>query len=468
MTTCAMMAGMLPMALAWGESGQQNAPLGRAVIGGLAAATAATLFVLPSVFALVQSRATTESASLDPDDPESAYYTASRHSRRLHRRMNRISTPSYPSWPALDCRRARFPSAGCHWSSCRSAASGAAAGAASLPPAPVRKTLRPESVQPGQIEAFEQTPLFAKLPAYVQKLYCDIGDRVEQDKPLADLWIPELHDEVRQKEAMVASAKAGVQQATAAVRAAEKAVATAEAELREARAGTIRALGQYERWKSEHARIVELAASRSVDRRLVDETQNELSAAEAARGEAEAKVASAEAALAERTVGVEKAKADLAVAQAGVGNAEADLARTHSLLHYTQIRMPYAGIVIERNVDRGDFVQPANMATAKPLFVVARNDMVRIFVDVPEMEAAQIEVGAKGIGPRPGPSRPDDRGHGDADELGLGSEPHAAHGIGYSQPARIAPPRHVRQCGNRSSGAPQRACPAARRGGHRR
>jgi len=77
MTTCAMMAGMLPMALALGESGQQNAPLGRAVIGGLAAATAATLFVLPSVFALVQSRATTESASLDPDNPESPYYISS-------------------------------------------------------------------------------------------------------------------------------------------------------------------------------------------------------------------------------------------------------------------------------------------------------------------------------------------------------------------------------------------------------
>ena len=75
MTTCAMMAGMLPMALALGESGQQNAPLGRAVIGGLAAATLATLLVLPSVFALVQSTATTESASLDPDDPASACYT---------------------------------------------------------------------------------------------------------------------------------------------------------------------------------------------------------------------------------------------------------------------------------------------------------------------------------------------------------------------------------------------------------
>ena len=46
---------------------------------------------------------------------------------------------------------------------------------------PVRKTLRLESVQPGQIEAFEQTPLFAKLPAYVEKLHVDIGDRVEAD-----------------------------------------------------------------------------------------------------------------------------------------------------------------------------------------------------------------------------------------------------------------------------------------------
>jgi multidrug efflux pump subunit AcrB len=77
MTTCAMMAGMLPMALALGESGQQNAPLGRAVIGGLAAATAATLLALPSVFALLQSHAGTQSASLDPGDPSGAYYIPS-------------------------------------------------------------------------------------------------------------------------------------------------------------------------------------------------------------------------------------------------------------------------------------------------------------------------------------------------------------------------------------------------------
>ena len=74
MTSCAMIAGMLPMALAWGEGGQQNAPLGRAVIGGLAAATIATLFILPSIFALLTARASTHSASLDPDDAQSAHF----------------------------------------------------------------------------------------------------------------------------------------------------------------------------------------------------------------------------------------------------------------------------------------------------------------------------------------------------------------------------------------------------------
>ncbi|HXD53009.1 MAG TPA: efflux RND transporter permease subunit, partial [Burkholderiales bacterium] len=70
MTSLAMMAGMFPMALGLGEGGEQTAPLGRAVVGGLMFATLATLLVLPSVFAIVQARAHRRSASLDPDDPQ--------------------------------------------------------------------------------------------------------------------------------------------------------------------------------------------------------------------------------------------------------------------------------------------------------------------------------------------------------------------------------------------------------------
>jgi multidrug efflux pump subunit AcrB len=73
MTSAAMIAGMIPMALALGEGAEATAPLGRAVIGGLAAATIATLIVLPSVYSLVQQTAQVGSPSMDPDDPASAY-----------------------------------------------------------------------------------------------------------------------------------------------------------------------------------------------------------------------------------------------------------------------------------------------------------------------------------------------------------------------------------------------------------
>jgi len=68
MTSLAMMVGMLPMALGIGEAGGQTAPLGRAVIGGLAFSTVATLLVLPGIFALVRARAGRTSPSMDPDD----------------------------------------------------------------------------------------------------------------------------------------------------------------------------------------------------------------------------------------------------------------------------------------------------------------------------------------------------------------------------------------------------------------
>jgi multidrug efflux pump subunit AcrB len=54
MTALAMIAGMLPMASGLGEGGEQNAPLGRAVVGGLALATVATLFFVPVVFSVVR------------------------------------------------------------------------------------------------------------------------------------------------------------------------------------------------------------------------------------------------------------------------------------------------------------------------------------------------------------------------------------------------------------------------------
>ncbi|MBN9385369.1 MAG: efflux RND transporter permease subunit [Chitinophagaceae bacterium] len=77
MTSVAMVVGMIPMASGFGEGGDQAAPLGRAVIGGLIASTFAALFILPLIFAWVQRRTSIESVSLDPSDKESKHYIPS-------------------------------------------------------------------------------------------------------------------------------------------------------------------------------------------------------------------------------------------------------------------------------------------------------------------------------------------------------------------------------------------------------
>lgn len=74
MTTLAMIAGMLPMAIGHGEGGDQVAPLGRAVIGGLIASSFSVLLLLPLVFVWIQNKTSTQSSSLDPEDENSIHY----------------------------------------------------------------------------------------------------------------------------------------------------------------------------------------------------------------------------------------------------------------------------------------------------------------------------------------------------------------------------------------------------------
>jgi multidrug efflux pump subunit AcrB len=71
MTALAMIIGMIPMALGLGEGGEQNAPLGRAVIGGLLCATVATLLFVPAVFSLLHSSRQNEGTvhPIERDEP---------------------------------------------------------------------------------------------------------------------------------------------------------------------------------------------------------------------------------------------------------------------------------------------------------------------------------------------------------------------------------------------------------------
>jgi multidrug efflux pump subunit AcrB len=110
MTACAMISGMIPMSLGLEKGSEQNAPLGRAVIGGMACATFATLLVLPAVFTLLMNRVSNQSPSLDPDDPASIHYypiTADGHPAatadgvgpKADGRLGSYTTPTAPSQP---------------------------------------------------------------------------------------------------------------------------------------------------------------------------------------------------------------------------------------------------------------------------------------------------------------------------------------------------------------------------------
>jgi RND family efflux transporter MFP subunit len=258
---------------------------------------------------------------------------------------------------------------------------------------PVRKPLVLVTTQPARIEAYEQTPLFAKVAGYVDEIAVDIGDEVKKGETLITLRVPELQNGVEQREALLSQAKAEIAQAEAALLAARAAADTATAHVKEAKAGVARTAAELQRWEAEHLRIADLAESGSVTPKLAEETKNQLRAAESSRDEATAAVESAEASVREAEAMIAKGEADLRAAEARAAVAEANLAEAQTMLSYTKLQAPFDGVVNARHVDPGHFVQPASGAGAKPLAAVARTDRMRVAIDVPEMEAGLVDVG---------------------------------------------------------------------------
>lgn len=274
---------------------------------------------------------------------------------------------------------------------------------------PERKTLLQKTEQPGQIEAFRTTPIFAKVAGYVGRMHVDIGDRVhgpkldsdgkvlEPGQLLVELQAPELDGELQQKRALVEQADAEVEQAEAAVKAARAAHVSAVAHVEESQAGLQRVEAMYQRWKSEFDRVQELAASKAVTQKLADETEQQFKSADAARAETAAKVRSATAKQQEAVTGVEKAQADLKTTRARANVARADQDRVASLRDYLQIRAPFSGVISARNIDQGVLVQPARSGSETPLLMLLQADEVRLFVSVPDSDAVLVEPGRRAV-----------------------------------------------------------------------
>jgi RND family efflux transporter MFP subunit len=190
---------------------------------------------------------------------------------------------------------------------------------------------------PATVEAIETAPMHAKVSGYLAEISVDIGDRVKRDQILAVLDVPEMKGEYAAAEARLAEARA------------QRAKAEADLALQKLVAERQRGL-----------------------RKRGAVTQQDLD-------EAEARHLSA--------------RATLELARAQVKRGEAEIERLNALMDYAKIKAPFDGVVVERRADPGALIQAATSgAGVVPMLVVARVDMVRVFIDIPEPEVAYVDL----------------------------------------------------------------------------
>jgi multidrug efflux pump subunit AcrA (membrane-fusion protein) len=256
---------------------------------------------------------------------------------------------------------------------------------------PERATVRRSTEQPGQIEAYEETTIYARVSGYVQKWNVDIGAKVAKGQVLAVISVPDLDAEAELKQATVEESEAKLAQAKASQEVAHANLASTQAKLVEVRAGIKRVDADLARWQAEYKRVEQLHNERALTGSLVDETRSKLGASESAREEVYAQVKSAEAAVRHGEAMLDKARSDVTAAAAGIKVARSEARRVQALQNFATIVAPYDGVITRRHVDVGDLTEPGSHG--QPLFVVARDDVVRISVGVPEMYATQVEAG---------------------------------------------------------------------------
>ena len=189
---------------------------------------------------------------------------------------------------------------------------------------------------PGATAAWNETTIYARVNGYVEKWNANIGDTVKKGQTLARIATPELDSDLD-----AARAKLRADQAEVKVR---------EAALEFART-------TYERWKDSPKGVV-------------------------SDQEREAKKADWESAVAQ-----------LNAAQSRVSLDRAGVDRLVTLTHFKEVTAPFDGTVTERHIDIGNLVTAGSTSNTTPLYKVAQNDPIRIFVEVPQSLADAVVIG---------------------------------------------------------------------------
>jgi len=180
-------------------------------------------------------------------------------------------------------------------------------------------------VLPSTLQAYIESPIYARTSGYLAHWYKDIGSRVQKGELLADIETPEVDQELMQ-------ARAARNQA--------------EAQLSLAKTSA-------ERWDT--LRKMDAVAQQETDERSSSYTQ----------------------------------------AQAALASATANVRRLEQLESFKHIYAPFSGVITKRNTDIGALINAGNSGTNQELFVMAQINPIRVYVDVPEIDAPSVRANLK-------------------------------------------------------------------------
>jgi RND family efflux transporter MFP subunit len=211
------------------------------------------------------------------------------------------------------------------------------------------------------------------------------------------MWIPDFVEQLAQKTAAVKRAEVQISVTQRALSAAEARLETAKARVISAEAGVKRAQASYTRWESEYKRLEQLVSQRVLDVQVRDETYRQFEEAAAALDQAKAMVSEMNSARDQATADRDRAQVDVEAAQADLEVARADEREARVIVEYGQIKAPFDGVITQRNVSPGDYLQPGGGTSGRPLFVLEQTDPVRVFVGVPELASFFIHEGATAL-----------------------------------------------------------------------
>jgi RND family efflux transporter MFP subunit len=180
MTSLAMIAGMIPMASGLGEAGEQTAPLGRAVIGGLVASTLAALFILPLAFAWVQNKTSLKSPSLLPKLKTMKQKTSLAQLSIFVIAVCTIFTACSSKQKPVDLTvKAAHKETKTEWTTV------------------TQSSMSSFIKLPGELSAYESVDIFPKVSGFVKEVYVDRGSMVKKGQVLLTLEAPEIRQQVQ-------------------------------------------------------------------------------------------------------------------------------------------------------------------------------------------------------------------------------------------------------------------------------